>query len=92
MQRIFQGLCAIVILGVLPCAGGCALFADELNTAAEGAGKLVRFYCENVTESSIREQFRAAVNAHAAPHSVSVTCAQGGTPLIVQPPFTGDST
>ena len=84
--RPFQFFCAAVTLGVLCFAtSGCALFGAELDKAAEGAGKLVTFYCENITSEEIRTQFRAAVNQHAAPHSVSVACAQGGTPLIVNP-------
>lgn len=87
MRRVFQGFCAVITIGVLLCATGCGLLGGkELDRAAEGAGKLVTFYCENVTIPEIREQFRAAVNQHAAPHSVSVQCVQGGQPLIVTPP------
>ena len=56
---------------------GCALFGSELDEAAKGAGKLVTFYCKNVTDDTLREEFRATVNRHAAPHSVAVTCASG---------------
>lgn len=73
-----------IAVSLLCSVSGCSLFGKELDRAAEGAGKLVTFYCTNVTDPTIREQFRAAVNAHATPHSVSVTCAQGGEPLIVQ--------
>lgn len=83
---MLQRFCALVTYTVLLLAtSGCALFSDELDRAAEGAGKLVTFYCENVKDDSIREQFRTAVNAHAAPHSVTVECAQGGPRLIVSP-------
>lgn len=64
---------------------GCALLGGELDKAANGAGKLVTFYCENVTDPTVREEFRAAVNAKASPHSVSVTCANGGPPLVSNP-------
>lgn len=78
----FQHLCRLATLAILCLATeGCALFSRELDQAAAGAGRLVTFYCQNITDPSIREQLRAAVNAKAAPHSVSVTCAQGGDPL-----------
>lgn len=64
---------------------GCAFFSKELDKAAEGAGKLVTFYCENVTDDAARTQFRDAVNAKAAPHSVSVACVDGRPPLLVGP-------
>lgn len=57
---------------------GCALFADNVDKVADGAGKLVKFYCENVTIPEVREEIRAAVNAKASPHSVAVECANGG--------------
>lgn len=74
-------LCAIV--GGLVLLSGCSLFGKELDRAAEGAGKMVTFYCDNVTDPAIREQFRTAVNEHARPHSVTVNCVSGGEPLIV---------
>lgn len=73
----------LVILIASVCASGCTLFAGELDKAADGAGRLVKFYCENVTVPEIREEFRLAVNAQ--PHSVSVQCAQGGVPLVITP-------
>lgn len=80
LQRLISVIASV-------CASGCTLFAGELDKAADGAGRLVRFYCENVTVPEIREEFRLAVNAHAQPHSVSVQCAQGGVPLVVTPPL-----
>lgn len=71
-------------LAILTCSG-CTLFSKDLDKAAKGAGQLVTFYCNNVTEPTIREQFRVAVNEHARPHSVSVACVYGGEPLIVAP-------
>lgn len=70
---------------------GCALFSKELDKAAEGAGRLVTFYCENVTDGAARAQFREAVNAKASPHSVAVTCANGTPPLISSPDSAGRS-
>lgn len=64
---------------------GCTLFGSQLDTAAKGGGELVKFYCQNVTVPEIREELRTAVNKYAAPHSVAVTCAQGGVPLVVSP-------
>lgn len=62
-------------------ASGCGLLSSSLERAAKGAGKVVTYYCENVTIPEIREQVRAAVNQHAAPHSVAVECADGGEVL-----------
>lgn len=61
---------------------GCALLSDNLNRAAKGAGKVVHLYCENVTVPEIREEIRIAVNQHAAPHSVAVSCVDGGPVLM----------
>lgn len=84
--RPLQTFYAFVTLAVLCLAtSGCSLFGTELDRAAKGAGDLVTFYCTNIPSPEIREQFRAAVNAHAAPHSVMVTCASGGAPLISTP-------
>lgn len=55
-------------------ASGCALLSDNLDKAAKGAGKVVTYYCENITIPEIREEVRAAVNEHAAPHSVAIEC------------------
>lgn len=80
-------LCLCLCISTLSVAlSGCALFGSELNKAAEGAGKLVTFYCDNVSSADVREQFRVAVNEHAAPNSVIVTCANSAAPpLIVNP-------
>jgi hypothetical protein len=51
--------------------------APQIDKAAEGAGKLVTFYCDNVTSQEIREEFRDKVNEKAAPNSVAITCANG---------------
>lgn len=82
MNRFY---CLMTYTILLLATEGCSLLAPQLDKAAEGAGKLVTFYCTNITDASIREQFRAAVNARAAPNSVAVTCAQGGPPLTVGP-------
>jgi hypothetical protein len=63
-------------------ASGCALLSDQLDKAAEGAGKVVKQYCENVTVPDVREQVRAAINKYAAPHSVSIECADGNGPTL----------
>lgn len=68
----------------LSSVSGCALLSDQLDTAAKGAGKLVTYYCENVTLPEAREEIRAAVNTHAQPHSIAVECAEGGPILKVE--------
>lgn len=83
MLRTFATACIVAVAMML--TTGCTLFGSQLDKAAEGAGKLVTFYCENVTVPEIRDEFRAAVNQHSAPHAVSVQCAQGGAPLVVTP-------
>lgn len=72
------GLCYIALGTII---SACALLGGKLDRAAEGAGDLVTFYCANITDPTVREQFRAAVNTHAAPNTVSVTCFAGGPPL-----------
>lgn len=78
LKRIFApfllGLAAALL-------SGCQLLAPQLDQAADAAGKLVKFYCDNVTSPEVRQQFREAVNAKAAPHAVNVTCANGGPSL-----------
>lgn len=85
MKTFLRRLYALITMSVLLLTSGCALLGNEMNQAAKGAGKLVTYYCENVTDPTLREQFRAAVNQHAAPHSVRVSCVQGGEPLDVSP-------
>lgn len=85
MYRKFFSTCLLLVT-----LSGCSLFGEPLEKAAEGAGKLVTFYCENVTDDTVRAQFREAVNVEAAPHSVTVSCAQGGESLIVNPIFKSD--
>lgn len=53
---------------------GCTLFQAQSDQVATYAGKVVKGYCENTT-ADVRAEIRAAVNAKAAPHSVTVTCA-----------------
>ncbi len=88
MQTIY----CVLTYAVLLLASGCTLLSPQLDKAAEGAGKLVTFYCQNITDSALREQFRAAVNAKAAPHSVAVTCANGGPPLVTRGTVDDDET
>lgn len=84
MLKQLRTICAAVCVGIL-CAtvSGCALFGSELDKAAEAAGKLVTFYCDNIPNDAVREQFRTTVNVHAAPNAVNVTCANGSVPLAV---------
>ncbi len=71
----------LLVLPLLVLATGCQVLAPQIDKAAAGAGKLVTFYCTNVTVPEIREELRAKVNAAAAPNSVAVTCANGGPAL-----------
>lgn len=76
----------LAVVFALPFVGGCSLLSDQVERAAKGAGKVVTYYCENVTVPEIREEVRAKVNKHAAPHSVAVTCADGGPTLDTAAP------
>ncbi len=67
----------LLILPLILLATGCEVLSPQIDKAAKGAGKLVTFYCDNVTSTEIREEFRAKVNAAAAPNSVAVTCVNG---------------
>lgn len=79
--KIAVGLLSIgCVIGV----SGCSILGDPLEKAAEGGGKLVTFYCNNVTIPEVREKIRERVNAHAAPNSVAVTCVNGGPALNSQ--------
>jgi hypothetical protein len=60
---------------------GCQILSPQIDKAAKAAGKMVTFYCDNVTVPEIREEFRAKVNAAASPNSVQVQCASGGPVL-----------
>lgn len=66
-------------------AAGCSLLSENLDKAAKGAGKVVTYYCENITIPEIREEVRAAVNKHAAPHAVAIECSEGGPVLRTDP-------
>lgn len=72
---------SILVLMTALTMSGCSLLAPQIDKAAQGAGKLVTFYCDNVTIPEVREELRAKVNAAAAPNSVAVTCASGGPTL-----------
>lgn len=71
----------ILLIPALLALTGCQVLAPQIDKAAKAAGKMVTFYCDNVTVPEIREEFRAKVNAHAAPNSVQVQCAAGGPAL-----------
>lgn len=62
-------------------ASGCSLLSDNLDKAAKGAGKVVSEYCANITVEEVRAEVAAAINKHAAPNSVTITCADGGPVL-----------
>lgn len=78
VTRVASALAAVCALTF---ASGCSLLSDNLDRAAKGVGRVVVYYCENITVPEIREEVRAAVNKHSAPHSVAVTCADGGPAL-----------
>ncbi len=71
----------LALLLPLLAMSGCSILGPQIDKAAAGAGKLVTFYCNNVTIPDIRDQLREKVNAAAAPNSVTVTCANGGPTL-----------
>lgn len=73
---------AIISILCLTALSGCALFSPQIDKAAKAAGKLVTFYCDNVPDDSVREQFRTKVNAVAAPNKVVVMCINGKEPLV----------
>ena len=72
---------ALMVAFALTSATGCGLLSSNLERAAKGVGKVVTYYCENITVPEIREEVRVAVNRHSAPHSVAVGCADGGPAL-----------
>jgi hypothetical protein len=72
---------AFLILPLVVLATGCGVLAPQIDKAAKGAGKLVTFYCDNVTLPEVRDELRAKVNEYAAPNSIAVTCASGGPVL-----------
>jgi hypothetical protein len=65
---------------VLPFVTGCAILGDPAEKAASAGGKLVKYYCANVTVPEVREKIRERVNYHAAPDAIAVTCADGNAP------------
>ncbi len=64
MRNLFQLFLLIVALALF--ATGCAILEPASDRAAARLGDGITYYCENV-DASMREQFRARVNAHAAP-------------------------
>lgn len=71
----------ILAVSVICLLSGCSILSPQIDKAAKGAGKLVTFYCDNVTIPEIRAELRDKVNAAAAPNSVEVKCANGGPTL-----------
>ena len=82
-MKMFARGFSISALGLLLLAAvaGCSLLGDPLEKAAEGGGKLVKYYCKNVSVPEVRAKIRERVNFYAAPDSVQVTCAEGGPAL-----------
>lgn len=78
-SKIARGL---LFLGVFSFLQACSVFAPQADKLAQAGGKLVTFYCNNVSDSSIRQQIRDAVNKYASPNSIRVDCANGGAPLV----------
>lgn len=72
---------SLLCVCIFTCLSGCQLLGDPLEKAAGAGGKLVKYYCANVTIPEVREKIRERVNYHAAPDSVAVTCAKGGPVL-----------
>lgn len=72
---------ALVVVSVAASLNGCALFSDQLETAAKGGAKLINFYCDNVSLPEVRQEIRERVNHYAAPNSIVVTCAKDGPQL-----------
>lgn len=52
---------------------GCALLMQAQDRSAEQVSKAIEQYCKN-TDEKFRNDFRAAINAKAAPNSIEVTC------------------
>lgn len=71
---IYPLLVMLAITFAVLVSSGCTLLGEVSEKAAQRIGKGVQVYCEE-TIPDVRETFRAKVNAHAAPHSVTVTCA-----------------
>lgn len=71
---IYPALVILAIAFALLVSSGCTLLGEVSEKAAQRIGKGVQVYCEE-TIPDVRETFREKVNAHAAPHSVQVTCA-----------------
>ena len=75
-RRASAGIARVAMLAAVAIfASGCSLLSENLDKAAKSAGKVVTYYCENITIPEIREEVRAAVNKHAAPHAVAIKCA-----------------
>lgn len=75
-------LCACSI--ALSVLAACSVFAPQADTVAKDGAKLIKFYCDNVADPTIRANVAAAVNKYASPDAVQVTCAVAPqTPLVV---------
>lgn len=79
LKTIALSLCALLL-------GACSILAPQSDKLAKNAGKLVTFYCKNVTNPQMREEIRAAVNKYASPNSIVVTCSDGSPALISNKP------
>lgn len=64
---------------------GCTPLMSASERAAKEAGNFVHYYCESLP-TDLRLQFRYQVNQHAAPHVITVECANGISPFVSKYP------
>ena len=73
MRRFFWF--SLIIVAISAMSIGCAQLLKLQGQSAEKAAQAISAYCKN-TDATFRANFRAEVNAKAAPNSAEITCAQ----------------
>jgi hypothetical protein len=65
----------LIVVLALASLCGCAQLLKLQGQTAEKAAQAIEAYCKN-TDATFRANFKAEVNAKAAPNSAEITCAQ----------------
>lgn len=80
-DRTFWGFMFACLAGITVLSACGDKFDNTVAGAAKAAGHAVAYYCDNVQDEDIRVALAEAVNSYASPHSITISCAEGGPAL-----------
>jgi len=72
-MKIFTSFVVAFCFSVAMIAAGCSYLMQAQDKSAEQVSKAIGEYCKN-TDEKFRTDFRAAINAKAAPNAIEVIC------------------